>query len=290
MTHKATEHEGGETAAGPFPRRFAAPSGGSAPREAGERGGCIRALILAAGRGERMRPLTDHTPKPLLQVRGQPLMQWPLQALLQGGVRELVVNTAWLGEKIEHHFDRQRLNDLRQQLQIDEHVALHFSSEGRDFGGALETLGGIARALPLLAPHADDVFWVVAGDIFAPAFQFSPAAVQRFAASGLLAHLWLVPNPPHNPKGDFAIGQGELALNEAPAGESRATFSTYALYRRALFEPPWCDIPPGNPQGVAAPLAPLLRRAMAAGQVSAELYTGEWTDVGTPERLAGLNG
>ena len=274
-----------------------------------------RALILAAGRGERMRPLTDHTPKPLLPVRGCPLMQWWVDALARGGVREIVVNTAWLGEQIESHFGPQRLLDGREQLSKNDWPAIHFSSEGRDFGRALETAGGIARALPQLAPAADDVFWVLAGDIFAPDFQFDPAAAARFAASGRLAHLWLVPNPAHNPAGDFGIGPDGLALNEAPAGSTtpaagppqggwapsggsgpRAagerggmyTFSTVALYRRALFEPPWCDIAPGNPQGVAAPLAPLLRRAIAVGQVSAQIYAGAWTDVGTPERLAAL--
>ena len=249
---------------------------GSGLRAAGERGGLIlRALILAAGRGQRMRPLTDVTPKPLLPVRGQPLMEWPMTALLQGGVTELVVNTAWLEDCIHDHFDSARLSALCASLHIEEPVTLRFSPEERDFGYALETAGGIARALPMLAPDADDVFWVVAGDIFAPDFRFERAAVERFVASGRLAHLWLVPNPPHNPKGDFAIGPDGLALNEAPEGGQRHTFSTYALYRRALFEPPWCDILPGNPQGTAAPLAPLLRRAIAAGQVSAELYTGD---------------
>ena len=274
-----------------------------------------RALILAAGRGERMRPLTDHTPKPLLPVRGRPLMQWWVDALARGGVGEIVVNTAWLGEQIESHFGPQRLLDGREQLSKNDWSAIRFSSEGRDFGRALETAGGIARALPQLAPGAQDVFWVLAGDIFAPDFRFDPAAAARFAASGRLAHLWLVPNPAHNPQGDFGIGADGLALNEAPAGSTtpaagppqggwapsggsgpRAagerggmyTFSTVALYRRALFEPPWCDIAPGNPQGVAAPLAPLLRRAIAAGQVSAQIYAGAWTDVGTPERLAAL--
>jgi MurNAc alpha-1-phosphate uridylyltransferase len=108
-------------------------------------------------------------------------------------------------------------------------------------------------------------------------------------ASDRLAHLWLVPNPPHNPKGDFGLTADGLAHNDAPPGGVRHTFSTIGLYRRALFEPPWCDILHGNPQGTAAPLAPLLRRAMAEGRVSAELYLGEWTDVGTPERLAQLN-
>ncbi len=248
-----------------------------------------RALILAAGRGERMRPLTDRCPKPLLPLRGKPLMQWALDALLRAGVRELVVNTAWLGQQIEDHFAAQRLSDVRQQLSISEHIGLHFSSEGRDFGGALETAGGIVRALPLLAPGARDVFWVAAGDVFAPDFDFAADAVRRFVASDRLAHLWLVPNPAHHPAGDFAIGADGLAQNDAPAGGRRHTFSTIALYRRALFEPPWCDIPAGNPQGVAAPLAPLLRRAIAAGRVGAELYQGPWTDVGTPERLAALN-
>ena len=179
-----------------------------------------RALILAAGRGERMRPLTDHTPKPLLPVRGRPLMQWWVDALARGGVREIVVNTAWLGEQIESHFGPQRLLDGREQLSKNDWPAIHFSSEGRDFGRALETAGGIARALPQLAPAADDVFWVLAGDIFAPEFRFDPAAAARFAASGRLAHLWLVPNPAHNPAGDFGIGADGLALNEAPAGST----------------------------------------------------------------------
>ena len=147
---------------------------------------------------------------------------------------------------------------------------LILSEEERDFGYTLETAGGIARALPRLAASSPDVFWAVAGDIHAPQFPFAAQDAARFAASGLLAHLWLVPNPPHHPAGDFAL---------APGG----------LYRRALFEPPWCDIAPGNPQGQPAPLAPLLRRAIAAGQVSGQLYTGEWADVGTPQRLAALN-
>ncbi len=242
-----------------------------------------RALILAAGRGQRMRPLTDHCPKPLLPVRGKPLLQWWIEALRRGGVDEIVVNTAWLGEQIENHGAGLAAADERTP-------PIRFSCEGRDFGYALETAGGIARALPLLAPGPEDVFWVMAGDIFAPGFEIRPQAVQRMVQGGRLAHLWLVPNPPHNPRGDFAIGAGGLALNEAPPGGTRHTFSTIALYRRALFEPPWCDILPGNPQGTAAPLAPLLRRAIAAGQVGAELYSGEWTDVGTPERLAALNG
>ena len=241
----------------------------------------IPALILAAGRGERMRPLTDTTPKPLLEVRGKPLMQWHMEALARGGCTDLVVNTAWLGTQISNHFGLQRTVDERSVLSIS------YSDEQADFGGALETAGGITRALPLLQAGGHDLFWLVAGDVYAPDFNFDPAAVQRFAASGALAHLWLVPNPAHNPRGDFGISPEGLALNQAE-GE-RYTYSTIGLYRVALFAEPFCSIPQGNPTGIKAPLAPLLRAAMDAGRVSASLYTGRWTDVGTPERLAELN-
>lgn len=237
------------------------------------------AMVLAAGRGERMRPLTDHTPKPLLPVRGKPLMQWPMEALAAGGVTRLVVNTAWLGAQISNHFGSQAAWDGRGALSIS------YSDEQRDFGGALETAGGIVRALPLL----DEVFWVVAGDVFAPDFRFDPAAVARFRAGDALAHLWLVPNPAHNPKGDFGLGEdGRARSVAADAGVPRYTFSTIGLYRAALFAAPYCDIPAGNAHGVKAALAPLLRAAMDDGRVGAELYLGVWTDVGTPERLAQL--
>ena len=231
------------------------------------------AMILAAGRGMRMRPLTDTTPKPLLPVQGRPLMQWSMDALARGGFHQMVINTAWLGEQIGACFA-----DWPQQ---HPGAQVRFSHEGQDFGYALETAGGISRALPLL----DEVFWVLAGDVYAPDFMFSQTSVDRFIASDRLAHLWLVPNPPHNPEGDFGLSEDGRALNEAPV---KFTYSTIGLYRRALFELPWFDTVPGNPQGTAAPLAPLLRRAMDAGRVSAELYTGPWTDVGTPERLQEL--
>lgn len=238
-----------------------------------------QAMILAAGRGERMRPLTDTCPKPLLVVQGRPLIEWPLAALARGGWSRIVVNTAWLGEKIEHQIG------LKPNVDADVSLSISYSSEGRDFGGALETGGGIVRALPLL----DEVFWVAAADVFAPGFEFTRAAFDRFAASGRLAHLWLVPNPLHNPRGDFGIGADGQALNvPTDAGVPRFTFSTIALYRRALFARPYCEIPAGNPQGIKAPLAPLLRAAMDDARVTAELYTGTWTDVGTPERLAAL--
>ena len=287
--------------------------------------GVTPAIVLAAGRGERMRPLTDTTPKPLLHVQGQPLLAWHVHALVAGGFRQLVLNTAWLGQKISQFFDPYRFSDGTYSLSkfSDAHETDHpadtpapsikraataftaaFSNEQADFGGALETAGGIARALPLLGAHqppdAQDVFWVVAGDVFVPGFVFSQASVDRFRASTALAHLWLVPNPPHNPQGDFGLSDAGLALNlpkpilqagDTPVttDQPRYTYSTIGLYRAELFSPPWCDIAPGNPNGIKAPLAPLLRRAMDAGRVSAELYTGPWTDVGTPERLAELN-
>ena len=236
------------------------------------------AMVLAAGRGERMRPLTDTCPKPLLPVRGKPLMQYHLEALAAGGFGEVVVNTAWLGERIEGHFGPQGAPVLRGQLSNSEQLRLVYSHEGRDFGGALETAGGIARALPLLA----DAFWIVAGDVYVPGFRFTRAALERFVAGGKLAHLFLVPNPAHNPKGDFALRDDGLALND---GEVKYTYSTIGLYRRALF----AGLPEGNPQGQKAALAPLLRAAIDRSEVTAEIYTGEWTDVGTPERLAALN-
>ena len=235
------------------------------------------AMLLAAGRGERMRPLTDTCPKPLLKVQGKALMQWHLEALKRGGCQQVAVNTDWLAEQIV-------------QAAHPPGLTMHFSHEGQDFGGALETAGGIVRALPLL----DEVFWVLAADVFTPGFEFSTAALARFAATNMLAHLWLVPNPAHNQGGDFglqAMPEGPaLAINLAKDDpRPRHTFSTIGLYRRALFEPPWCEIAAGNPQGLKAPLAPLLRRAMDNQQISAELYPGPWTDVGTPQRLAELN-
>jgi MurNAc alpha-1-phosphate uridylyltransferase len=236
----------------------------------------IKAMILAAGRGERMRPLTDSTPKPLLRVRGKPLIDWHAEALTRGGFNALVINTAWLGEKISSHFDLPPMQNGRKQLSIS------YSDEGTDFGAALETAGGIARALPLLG----EVFWVLAGDVFMPGFEFSRDAVSRFAASNKLAHLWLVPNPAHNPSGDFGLSPDGLALNLRPDDpQARYTYSTIGLYRRALFS----ELPFGNPQGLKAPLAPLLRAAMDNQCVSAELYEGAWADVGTPARLDELN-
>jgi MurNAc alpha-1-phosphate uridylyltransferase len=222
------------------------------------------ALILAAGRGERLRPLTDHTPKPLLLVQGRPLIEWHLLALAAAGVHEVVVNTAWL----EDRFPAVLGDGSRWGLR------LHYSCEGRDHGGALETAGGIAKALPLLG----DPFWVVSGDVFLPGFVFDPSAVQRFEQGDALAHLWLVPNAAHHPQGDFGIDDRHRAVADAA---ERLTWASVGLFRSAMFD--------GIPPGTRLPLRPLLDRAIAQQRLSAERWPGPWTDVGTAERLAALN-
>ena len=226
-----------------------------------------QAMILAAGRGERMRPLTDNCPKPLLQVRGKPLLQYHVEALARAGMRDIVINSAWLGQQIEDRFPGD----------FDGRRIRH-SSEGKDFGGALETAGGIARALPLLA----DAFWLVAGDVYAPQFEFSRPALARFEAGGKLAHIVLVPNPPQHPKGDFGLRADGIALRE---GAPKYTYSTIGIYSKQFF----ASLPAGNPQGLKAPMLPLLLAAIDNQQLTAEIYTGAWADVGTPDRLAQLN-
>lgn len=236
------------------------------------------AMLLAAGRGQRMRPLTDTCPKPLLPVKGRPLMGWAMAAMRRSGIRRAVINTAWLGAQLEAAFGAQASG-----------LQLRYSHEGSDFGHALETAGGIARALPELGP----IFWLAAGDVYAPAFAFSAAAAQTFAASDALAHLFMVPNPAHNPDGDFAIAaNGRLSYAGQRLGTQagmRYTYSTIGLFKATLFQPPYCDIAPGNAGGQALALAPVLRRAMDDGLVSGELYEGQWVDVGTPQRLEQLN-
>jgi MurNAc alpha-1-phosphate uridylyltransferase len=234
------------------------------------------AMILAAGRGERMRPLTDTCPKPMLVVRGKPLIQWHVEALALQGNRDMVVNTAWLGSHIQHGLEDG--SGFKTQI--------NYSHEGNDFGHALETAGGIIRALPMLA----DSFWIVAGDVFSPSFVFSKSAYNAFAASNMQAHLWLVPNPPHNLGGDFGLSDDGLALNLPKDSLAlKWTYSTIGLYKKSFFDEVLTGIPAGNPHGIRAALAPLLRTAMDKGCVSAEIYTGDWTDVGTPERLRELN-
>ena len=252
----------------------------------------MKAIILAAGRGERMRPLTDTTPKPLLAVHGKPLIEWHLEALARGGVRALVVNTAWLEQRIVDTLgDGSRFG-----------LTLRYSREGRDHGGALETAGGLVKALPLLQslctsgekavdnpvddtprrPWADDVFWYVAGDVFAPGFEFSTAAAERFAHSTELGHLWMVPNPPQHPGGDFGVAGG---LATVGAEGARFTWSGIGLFRTAFVT----ELMAGLQVGEKAKLRPYLDAAIARGRLGAEVYAGAWTDVGTPERLAELN-
>ncbi|HEX7439578.1 MAG TPA: nucleotidyltransferase family protein, partial [Caldimonas sp.] len=179
------------------------------------------AMILAAGRGERMRPLTDTTPKPLLKVRGKALIEWHLEALARAGVRDVVINTAWLEEQIVAALgDGSRWG-----------IAIRYSMEGRDHGGALETAGGIAKALPLLG----DVFWLVSGDVYAPGFRFRAAAAERFAASDRIARLWLVPNPDFHPDGDFGLSADGLGLADAPGPDGqRWTYANISLCRAEL--------------------------------------------------------
>ncbi len=229
----------------------------------------LKAMILAAGRGERMRPLTDTTPKPLLEVHGKPLIEWHLEALAAGGVREVVVNTAWLEAQIV-----ERLADAS-RFGLD---AITFSREGRDHGGALETAGGIAKALPLLG----ECFWLVSADVYTPGFRFEAADAERFVASGHLAHLWLVANPPFHPKGDFGLGSDGFGLADTagPDGQ-RWTYANIALCRASLVN--------GVDAGTRAPLGPCLVEGLRLRRITAEVYRGAWENVGTPAQLAALN-
>jgi MurNAc alpha-1-phosphate uridylyltransferase len=224
----------------------------------------LDAVILAAGRGERMRPLTDHTPKPLLEVRGKRLIEWHLEALARAGVKRVVINTAWL----EDQFPAVLGDGFRWGL------AIRYSTEGRDHGGALETAGGIAKVLPWLG----DCFWVVSGDVFVPNFRFDPDAADRFAAGNRLGQLWLAPNAAHHPQGDFGIDdQGLAVMDERP----RRTWASVGLFHAEMFA--------GIPPGTRLKLTPLLHQAIAQRRLGAQPWDGGWTDVGTPERLEELN-
>jgi len=217
-------------------------------------------MILAAGRGERMRPLTDHTPKPLLDVAGKPLIVWHIEKLVRAGIRELVINHAHLGAQIE--------KALGDGSRFGAHI--QYSPET----SALETAGGIANALPLLG---NEPFAVINGDIFCD-YDFArlPERAAALHANGDAAHLVLVNNPEHHPTGDFGILDGRIA-NETP----KLTFSGIGIYQPGLFA--------GIPRGSVAPLAPLLRAQIALGKVSGEHHRGSWVDVGTPQRLDKLD-
>lgn len=212
-------------------------------------------MILAAGRGERMRPLTDTTPKPLLCVQGAPLIDRHVQRLAEAGVTVIVVNLAWLGSQIREHLgDGSRFG-----------VEIRYSVESPR---ALETAGGVFRALPLLGAEP---FMVVNGDVYTD-YPFAQLALTEACD----AHLVLVPNPAQHPLGDFGLERGMAVASAAKA----YTFAGIAAYRPAFFA--------GCKDG-AFPLKPLLLKAMAADRCSAELYGGDWQDVGTPARLEALN-
>ncbi len=225
------------------------------------------AMLLAAGRGERMRPLTDHTPKPLLEAGGKPLIVWHIEKLVHAGIRKLVINHAHLGAQIEA-----ALGDGNQFG-----AEIQYSPEA----SALETAGGIANALPMLG---DKPFAVINSDIFSD-YDFShlPERALSLQTNGDVAHLVLVNNPSHHPKGDFALHENRIVPeSRIPNPESSLlTFSGIGLYQPALFG----HISRGN----IAPLAPLLRAQIALGKVSGEHHKGFWVDVGTPQRLAELD-
>ncbi len=214
----------------------------------------MKAMILAAGRGERMRPLTDHTPKPLLEVAGRRLIEYHIQNLVGAGITELVINHAHLGEQIETALGDGSVYGVSIQYSIEEE--------------ALETAGGIFNALPLFD---DAPFVVVNGDVWTdyPIRQL-PVSIEG------LAHLVLVDNPEHNLQGDFVLQGGQVKVE----GEPKFTFSGISIIRPELF---------AGCQSGAFPLAPLLRQAMQSGKVTGEHYRGEWCDVGTPERLQQLD-
>lgn len=215
----------------------------------------MKVMILAAGKGERLRPLTLHTPKPLVQAGGLPLIEHQLLSLRRAGFDELVINHAWLGQQIEDY--------LGDGARFD--VSIRYSAEGEP----LETGGGIFRALPLLG---GEPFAVANGDIWT---DFDYAHLHNALADGDLAHLVLVANPEHNGRGDFCLREGRVS--DYREGEPSFTYSGIAVLHPALFAA--C-------QDGAFKLAPLLREAMAAGRVSGELHEGRWVDVGTHERLA----
>lgn len=228
----------------------------------------MRVMILAAGRGERMRPLTDHTPKPLLSVGGKPLIAWHLERLAAAGLREVVINHAWLGQQLESALG----DGSRWGLNI------HWSPEPP---GGLETAGGIARALPLLG---DAPFLVINGDVWIdwdPAA--APALVQTVQTPDTPAWLLLVDNPTHHPEGDFWLDENTHRVHADPPASlvPRLTFSGVGIYHPRLF----AQVDPAE----KTPLAPLLRTAMREHRVLGARHDGTWIDVGTPERLHQLD-
>jgi MurNAc alpha-1-phosphate uridylyltransferase len=215
----------------------------------------MKAMILAAGRGERMRPLTDATPKPLLEVGGRSLLDYHMQALAGAGIRDVVINLSWHGQQIEDHIgDGSRFG-----------VTVRYSPEGPV---PMETGGGIQRALSLLGAEP---FWLVNGDVYC-----DYTYTTRSLTPDVLAHLVMVSNPPHHLAGDFALRDNRVQ----PSGSPTYTYSGIAVLSPALL----AGCAPGK-----FPLAPLLTAAAAQGRVTGELFSGLWRDVGTPERLEMLD-
>jgi MurNAc alpha-1-phosphate uridylyltransferase len=225
-------------------------------------------FLLAAGRGERMRPLTDNIPKPLLTIQNKSLLEWHLEALAQSGIQKVVINHAWLGEKIE-----ESLGDGHQFG-----LGIEYSPEAT----ALETAGGIRKALPLLSP--EDYFLVINGDVFAPNLAIKALLEEvsklRSNSKKVLAHLLMVPNPVQHPNGDFYL-KDSIVSADTSAGAEKLTFSGIGIYHKDLFRE--------LEMGVPVKLAPLLIEAMEQNKVSGEKYIGPWHDVGTPQRLEELN-
>lgn len=225
-------------------------------------------FLLAAGRGERMRPLTDSTPKPLLTIQNKSLLAWHLEAIAKSGIQNVVINHAWLGKQIE-----ESLGDGHQFG-----LSIQYSPEAT----ALETAGGIRKALGLL--HPDDYFLAINGDVFTPNFNINQliekASKLRTHPTQPLAHLLMVPNPTQHPNGDFFL-KDSMVTEHPSTGAEKLTFSGIGIYHKDLFR----DVEPG----ASAKLAPLLRKVMEQNKVSGEKYTGPWHDVGTPERLQELN-
>jgi MurNAc alpha-1-phosphate uridylyltransferase len=228
----------------------------------------MKAMLLAAGRGERMRPLTDRTPKPLLEVGGKALIVWHIESLVRAGMREIVINHAHLGAQIE--------KALGDGSRFGAHI--QYSPEAE----ALETAGGIANALPLLD---NELFAVINGDIFCDYdFAHLPARAAALQVSGDTAHLVLVNNPLHHTGGDFHLHDGRILTTgdqRLTANDLNLTFSGIGIYQPSLFT--------HISRGSIVPLAPLLRAQIALGKVSGEHHQGLWVDVGTPQRLIELD-
>lgn len=224
----------------------------------------MKAMILAAGRGERMRPLTDHTPKPLLEAGGKPLIVWHIERLVAAGMPEIVINCAWLADRLQAALGDGARYGAR----------ILWSRENP----ALETAGGIARALPLLGPEP---FLVINGDVWCDwDFCQAPPLAAALTCNDADAWLLLVDNPPHHPQGDFGLDSGGHVTNAADSGRTY-TFSGIGVYAPRLFAE--------TPESNSAPLGPLLRRAAVKRKVLGAWHKGAWMDVGTPERLQYLD-